>query len=122
MSLTALGGLGGHIKAGKVRLFAVGSSKRLRQFPEVPTYAEAGLDDAPRTWWGLFAPAATSDAMVRRINTEFVRLFREPKFADFLENQFLEPKPASPEEFAVFLKEDRERAGIVVKKYNLPRQ
>ena len=60
--------------------------------------------------------------MVRRINTEFVRLFREPKFADFLENQFLEPRPTSPEEFAVFLKEDRERAGVAVKKYNLPRQ
>lgn len=122
LSLTALGGLGGQLKAGKVRLFAVGSSKRLKQFPEVPTYAEAGLDDAPRTWWGLFAPAATPDAMVKRVNAEFVRLFREPRFAEFLENQFLEPMPASPEEFAVFLKEDFERAGVVVKKYNLPQQ
>lgn len=34
----------------------------------------------------------------------------------------LESKPASPEKFAVFLKEDRERAGVVVRKYNLPRQ
>ncbi|MEI8312538.1 MAG: tripartite tricarboxylate transporter substrate-binding protein, partial [Verrucomicrobiota bacterium] len=105
-----------------VRLLAVGSSKRLQQFPEVPTYAEAGLDDSPRTWWGLFAPAATPDAMVKRINSEFVRLFREPKFAEFLENQFLEPTAVSPEEFAVFLKEDRERAGVIVRKYNLPRQ
>ena len=122
MSLTALGGLGGQIKAGKVRILAVGSSKRLQQFPDVPTYAEAGLDDSPRTWWGLMAPAGTPDAMVRRINSEFVRLFREPKFADYLESQFLEPSFMSPEEFAVFLKEDRDRAGIMVKKYNLPRQ
>jgi tripartite-type tricarboxylate transporter receptor subunit TctC len=122
MSLTALGGLGGQLKAGKVRLLAVGSTRRLQQFPEVPTYAEAGLEDAPRTWWGLFAPAATPDAMVKRINSEFVRLFREPKFAEFLENQFLEPSAASPEEFAAFLKEDRQSAGVIVKKYNLPRQ
>ena len=122
MSLTALGGLGGQLKAGKVRLLAVGSSKRLTHFPDVPTYAEVGLEDSPRTWWGLFAPAGTPDAIVKRLNSEFVRLFREPKFADYLENQFLEPAVSSPEEFAVFLKEDRERAGIMVRKYNLPRQ
>ncbi len=122
ISLTALGGLGGQLKAGKVRLFAVGSTRRLRQFPDVPTYAEAGLDDAPRTWWGLFAPAATSDSVIRRVNSEFVRLFREPRFAEFLENQFLEPMPTTPEDFAAFLKEDFERAGVIVKKYNLPRQ
>ncbi len=122
MSLTALGGLGSQLKAGKVRLLAVGSSRRLQQFPDVPTYAEVGLDDSPRTWWGLLAPAGTPDAMVKRINSEFVRLFHEPKFADYLESQFLEPSFMSPEEFAVFLKDDRERAGVLVKKYNLPRQ
>ena len=122
MSLTALGGLGAQLKAGKVRLLAVGSSRRLKQFPDVPTYAEAGLDDSPRTWWGLFAPAGTPDAAVKRINSEIVRVFRDAKFADYLENQFLEPSFMSPEEFAVFLKEDRDRAGVIVRKYNLPRQ
>jgi tripartite-type tricarboxylate transporter receptor subunit TctC len=122
MSLTALGGLGGQLRAGKVRLLAVGSSRRLQQFPEVPTYAEVGLEDSPRTWWGLLAPAGTPDAMVKRMNSEFVRLFREQKFADYLENQFLEPSLMSPEEFTVFMKEDRDRAGMIVRKYNLPRQ
>ncbi|OFZ99797.1 MAG: hypothetical protein A3H35_02000 [Betaproteobacteria bacterium RIFCSPLOWO2_02_FULL_62_17] len=111
------------MKAGKVKLLAVGTSKRLAQFPDVPTYAEAGLDGFPeKTWWGLFAPAGTPDAMVRRIHSEFVRLFHEPKFAAYLESQVVEPAITSPEEFATFLKEDRERAGQTVKKYNVPRQ
>ena len=60
--------------------------------------------------------------MVKKINTEFVNLFREPKFAAYLENQFLEPAVSSPEDFAAFLKKDRERAGLMVRKYNLPRR
>ena len=122
MSLTGLGGLGGQLKAGKVKLLAVGSSKRLSQLPDVPTYAEAGLDGAPRTWWGLFAPAGTADAMVKKINSGFVNLFHEPRFAAYLESQFLEPAVSSPEDFAAFLKKDRERAGLMVRKYNLPRR
>jgi tripartite-type tricarboxylate transporter receptor subunit TctC len=115
--------IGVQMKAGKIRLLAVGTSKRLSQFPDVPTYAEVGLDGFPeRTWWGLFAPAGTPEAMVKRMNSEIARLFREPKFAAYLESQYVEPAVTTPEAFAAFLKEDRERAGLVVKRYNIPRQ
>jgi tripartite-type tricarboxylate transporter receptor subunit TctC len=119
MSLMALGGLGGQLKAGKVKLLVVGSSRRLPQFPDVPTYAEVGLENAPRTWWALLTPAGTPDPMVKRLNSEVVKLFNEPKFIAYLENQFLEPAVSSPEQFAAYLKEDRERAGRMVKKYNI---
>jgi tripartite-type tricarboxylate transporter receptor subunit TctC len=119
MSLMALGGLGAQIKAGKVKLLVVSSAKRLPQFPDVPTYAEAGMGDAPRTWWALLAPAGTPDAMVRRVNAEIVRLFNEPKFASYLASQFVEPAASSPEEFAALLKQDREIAGRMVRKYNI---
>lgn len=110
-------------KAGKVKVLAVGTSKRLSQFPDVPTYAEVGLGGFPeRTWWGLFAPAGTPEAMVKRVNSEFVRLFHEPAFAAYLESQYVESAVTSPEEFAAFLKQDRERAGLMVKRYNIPRQ
>lgn len=111
------------MRAGKVKLLAVGTSRRLARFPDVPTYAEVNLDGYPeKTWWGMFAPAGTPDAMVRRVNSEFARLFREPKFSAYLESQYVEPAISSLEEFALFLKEDRERAGQTVKKYNLAHQ
>jgi tripartite-type tricarboxylate transporter receptor subunit TctC len=122
MSLTNVAGLSSHLKAGKVKLLAVGSSKRLRDQPDVPTYNESGLEGFPRTWWGLFAPSATPDPAVRRVNAEFVRLFGEPKFAAYLESQYLEPAVSSPERFAVMLKEERDHAGRMVKKYNIPKQ
>lgn len=123
LSRISLGTVGGQMKAGKVKVLAVGSSKRLRLFPEIPTYAEVGLDGfTEQVWWGLAAPAGTPDAMVRRLNAEFVRLFREPKFLDYMESQFLETVVGSPESFAKFMREDRERAGVVVRKYNVPRQ
>jgi tripartite-type tricarboxylate transporter receptor subunit TctC len=124
LSRISLSGLSGQVKAGKLKILALGASKRSRLFPEAPTYAEAGLGSFPdeKVWWGLFAPAATPEAIVRRINVEFVRLFREPKFGEYLDNQLLEPAVSTPEDFAAFVKEDRERAGLTVKKYNIPRQ
>lgn len=122
LGLIALGSLGGQLKAGKVKVLAVGSSQRLRLLPDVPTYAEVGLDSFPRTWWGLFAPAGTPAEIVNKVNSEFLRLFHEQKFAAYLEAQFLEPAVTSPEQFASFLEQDRERAGIMVRMYNVPRR
>ncbi|OFZ90621.1 MAG: hypothetical protein A2V78_07200 [Betaproteobacteria bacterium RBG_16_64_18] len=117
------GPFSGQLRAGKVKLLAVGLPKRSRLFPDVPTYAETGLDGfSEKLWWGLFAPAGTPDTVAKRINTEFGRLFQDPKFLEYLENQFIEPMTTKPEEFAAFLKEERELAGLMVKRYNFPRQ
>ncbi|OFZ72973.1 MAG: hypothetical protein A2W04_08380 [Betaproteobacteria bacterium RBG_16_64_9] len=123
LSRISLNGLSGPVKAGKLKILAVYSSKRLGLFPDTPTYTEAGLASFPdlKVWWGLFAPAGTPEAMVRRGNREFVGLFRAPKFAAHLESQLLEPAVTSSEEFAVLMKKDRELAGRIVKKYNIPR-
>ncbi|OVZ56651.1 hypothetical protein CDO44_20770 [Pigmentiphaga sp. NML080357] len=57
------------IRAGKVRALAVTSPGRSRQFPDVPTAGEAGLRDFVfLTWMGLFAPAGTPAAVVKKLN------------------------------------------------------
>jgi tripartite-type tricarboxylate transporter receptor subunit TctC len=122
MSLTNVAGLSPHLKTGKMKLLAVGSSKRLRQFPDVPTYNESGLEGFPRTWWGLFTPAGSPDAAVRRMNSGITRLWEEPRFAAYLESEFLEPAISSPEKFALMVKEERERSGQMVRKYGIPRK
>jgi tripartite-type tricarboxylate transporter receptor subunit TctC len=113
----------GLVKGGKVKVLAIGASRRSPVMPNVPTYSEVGLGDMPgRAWWGLFAPAGTPDAMVRRMNTEVVRLFREPKFVEWIESQMVEIAVSSPEEFAGFLKRDREQAAQMVQRFNIPKQ
>ena len=123
---SSLGSLGPYLKGGKVKLLTINSAKRSPKLPDVPTFAETGLgefvDVQGRFWWGLVAPAGIPDAVVQRLNAEFGRLFREPKFADLLDSQFLDPAIGTPEQFAAFLKVDRERAARMVKKFNIPRQ
>jgi tripartite-type tricarboxylate transporter receptor subunit TctC len=119
----SLSTIAGPLQAGKIKVLAVNVSGRLPSMPEAPTFTEAGFVDAPtRPWWGIAVPASTPDAAVARLNAELVRLVREPAFAKFLEARGLEPAVGSVEEFASFLKRDRDQVGQIVKKFNLPRQ
>jgi tripartite-type tricarboxylate transporter receptor subunit TctC len=113
----------GQIKAGKVKILAIGGSKRSALLPEVPTIEEAGLGQQPlRAWVGLGGPAGMPDAVVRRVNTELVRLFRDPRFVDYIDSQFIESLVGTPEEFAAFMRADREKIGQVIRRYNVPKQ
>lgn len=122
LGVIGIGSAAGALRGGKVRLLAISSLKRYRLFPNIPVFSELGLADAINVpWWGIAVPAGTADAVVGRLNSEFVRLFREPKFNEVLDNNYCEPATGTPEEFAAFLKADREQAGGFVKRYNIPR-
>jgi tripartite-type tricarboxylate transporter receptor subunit TctC len=112
------------VKSGKLKLLALGGAKRSHLFPNVPTMDEAGLGGIvpARPWWGILAPAGTADAIVKRLNTELVRLFRERSFEEFLDTQVVEIDARTPEEFAALIKREYEVAGQIVKKYKVPMQ
>ncbi len=95
------------------------NSKRLAIFPNVPTLKEVGLGDAPAPWWGLVVPAATPDAVVTRLNTEIVRVFRDAKFGEFLESLATEANVGTPQEFAAFIKAEHQAFGQMVKRFNI---
>ncbi|MBL8343065.1 MAG: tripartite tricarboxylate transporter substrate binding protein [Rubrivivax sp.] len=59
-------------KSGKVRPLAVMSSRRSPALPDVPTVAELGHPGfEANTWFALFAPGRTADAVLERLNAEF---------------------------------------------------
>src|SRR5262245_6333708 len=65
----------GHIKAGRIRALATTASARMRDYPELPTMAEAGVPDLEvRLWSGLFAPAATPEAIVEKLANEVAQI------------------------------------------------
>lgn len=106
----------GAIQGGQVKALALAAARRSAQLPQVPTLVEAGLGGfRSRPWWGLALPAGTPNPVVARIHQEFLRVFNEPKFVEFLESRFVEPATGTPEAFAAFLREDRENAGILVR-------
>ena len=110
------------INSGKVRVHAVAASKRLAQFPDVPTFAEANLTGIGRVFFGIAMPAGTPDAIVNRFNGEVVKALAEPKVIEAIGNRYLEPDPTSIPQFIAFLKQDRERAGVLIRKYKVPKQ
>ena len=113
----------GQIQAKKVKMLGISSAKRYPLFPDVPTFGEIGLAEAPMTsWQGLAAPGATPETIVRRINGEVVKLFRETAFGEFLVTQGVDNMVGTPEEFADYMRRDRATAAEVVRTFNIPKQ
>lgn len=117
-----VGNFRGLVAAGKVKALAVASEKRSPLMPDVPTLAEAGLNYPGQGWWGLAAPKGTPQPIVDKISAEFGKLYRDPAFVTFLDQQLVVSSPTTPAEFAAFLKEDRKAAESLIKLANTKRQ
>jgi tripartite-type tricarboxylate transporter receptor subunit TctC len=117
-----LGNFMGLIGTGKIKPLAVAATKRTLLLADVPTLAEAGHDFPSFGWWGLAAPKGLPKPALDRLNAEFVRLYRDPKFVAYLEKQAVVPVPGTPEEFAAFLQKDRRSADALIKLANTPQR
>jgi tripartite-type tricarboxylate transporter receptor subunit TctC len=68
-----------HIRNGKLSALAVTSASRLPVLPNVPTMAEAGFSGVEAlSWGGLFAPANTPAAIVKRLSDEVTQVMSSP--------------------------------------------
>jgi tripartite-type tricarboxylate transporter receptor subunit TctC len=105
-----------HIRAGRLRLIAVGSPSRSPLFPDAPTLAELGLKgfDAD-TVFGLYAPGGTPPALVGRLNTEVNRILGTDAMRERVRAIGGVPTPMSPEQFAAKMAEDSRRFGAIVR-------
>ena len=105
-----------HVRAGKLRGVAVIGSTRSAAAPELPTIAEAGVPGfSVNNWIGLFAPAGTPAEIVRKVNTEVMRIMRLPEVTRRMEVEGERFTPNSPEEFAQFVRSEVAKWGKVVK-------
>lgn len=95
-----------HVKAGKAKLLAIADRERHPDYPNVPLISEIYPDIAIVGWFGLFAPAGTSPATIKRLNDEFNKIAALPQMrTDFLALA-LRPTTGSPEKFVALIKED----------------
>jgi tripartite-type tricarboxylate transporter receptor subunit TctC len=94
-------------QADNIRMLGVSSAGRARQAPQVPTIAESGFPGFhAESWNGILAPAATPDGIVNRLAAAVARATEEPKFAERLDQEGVDPLGSSPAETAKFIAAD----------------
>ena len=109
-----------HVKAGKLRVIAVGTARRLPILPDVPTVAEQGYPGFETSqWYGLNAPAKTPDAIVNRLAAEAAKAAKSPAVQRQLEPDSAEPVGSTPQEFADYIAAEQARWKDVVKKAHI---
>ena len=87
-----------HIKSGKLKAYAVVSSTRSRQLPDVPSFGELGLPEfvLPHASIGVFVLSSTPRPVVDRIHREIAKAVAAPRFRDALAAQGVDfPQDAS---------------------------
>src|SRR5512145_743690 len=106
-----------HVKAGKLRVIAVGSAQRLGVVPEAQTVAEQGYSGFEATqWYGLNAPAKTPAAVIERLAAEAAKAARQPSVAERFAVDSAEAVGSTPNAYADFIAAEQARWGEVVRK------
>jgi tripartite-type tricarboxylate transporter receptor subunit TctC len=104
-----------HIKAGKLKLLAVGGEKRLAAFPDVPAVAEALPGFRSETWMGLVAPPGTPSVVAERYSSALARVVAEPEVKRRLLDLQAEPVGNTPDQMAGVIRQDLERWSQVIR-------
>ncbi len=108
------------IKGDKVRPLAVAASARMAEYPNVPTFAEAGYPGFEvSAWYALYAPAKTPKAVLDRLNAELAAALKNPEVSDKLKNLGVRPLSGSADALASFTKAEYERYGKVMREGNI---
>ncbi len=106
------------VEAGNVRILA--ASLRLKEYPSVPTIADAGFTDISRDFWnGLFVPAGTPQSVIAKLVPAFQKVITSPAVAGKIEKLGLIPHYREPKEFSSFLQKEYEIWTQLGKKYKI---
>ncbi|MBI3068399.1 MAG: tripartite tricarboxylate transporter substrate binding protein, partial [Betaproteobacteria bacterium] len=105
-----------HVRAGRLNALATTGDRRSPIAPDLPTMAESGLPGFKAgTWYGVLAPSRTPRAIVTQLNAEMNRVLALPEMKERLVAQGAEPSGNTPEQFAAFMRAERQKWERVVK-------
>ncbi|MBX3715566.1 MAG: tripartite tricarboxylate transporter substrate binding protein [Burkholderiales bacterium] len=110
----------GHVKAGKLRVLGVGTTKRSRIMPDVAPIADTIPGFEAVTWIGLLAPAGTPKEIVARMHREIEKIVQMPEVQERLSASGAESVASTPEQFGAYLGSEVAKWGRVVKQAKIP--
>ena len=100
--------------AGKVKVLAINSAKRVSQLPDVPTVAETLPGYKYESWFGVLVPAGTPEAIRTKVSQDIAKVLQMPDVSEKLLKQGSIPAPNTPAEFDAIIKSDTERYGKIL--------
>jgi tripartite-type tricarboxylate transporter receptor subunit TctC len=103
-------------QAGKARILAVATNKRIATLPDIPTLDEAGVKGFESgTWNALAAPPKTPAAVVAKLNKAVNEVLHSPQAQDHFTKINLHAASGSPAEASAFIKKETEVWGGVIR-------
>ena len=101
--------LRGHIASGKLKALAVTGAKRLPDLPNVPTMIESGFPGFEAYGWiGIFAPVGTPEAVIARLNRDFLATLADPDVKQRINGIGAETVGSTPQELDQFWRKEYE--------------
>lgn len=109
-----------YIKVGKLRALATTSARRPSVAADIPTLDEAGLKGYEAdTWYGLFAPAGTPDAVLDKIHVDIVSVLNQPEIRNTFAAQGAEVVGSSRKDFTLKVRQDVQKWHKVIQQLKL---
>jgi len=110
-----------HVKAGKLKILAVGGEKRSPYLPEVPTMQEAGVPGyAMASWGAVIVPAKTPKPIVDFLYREIAAVLSEPDVKERMAGMLAEVIANPPAEAARLMNADEARLTKLIRDVGLP--
>jgi tripartite-type tricarboxylate transporter receptor subunit TctC len=123
LTFVGLGAVRAPVDAGLLKILAVAQPKRLKDAPQYPTSAEAGLPGYEFvTWFGVVAPKGTPTAAIDKLVKHIHAMQDDPEVQKKLATGGLEPLKETPEQFGARIRRDHARFRDIVKAANLKPQ
>jgi tripartite-type tricarboxylate transporter receptor subunit TctC len=109
-----------HVKSGRVRVLAVTMAKRSRLNPEWPTLQEEGVKDVDASnWTALFAPKATPQAIIDKLNAELAKILNMPDVKERFAGGGVDTIPSSAAELDARVKREYDAFRGIIEKANI---
>lgn len=108
-----------HLRSGKLRILAVTSAKRLPSMPNIPAMNEVVPGVVAVAWFAMVAPPRTPPAIAAQLSSTIADILRTPDMARRYAEISATPVGNTPEEMAVWMKEDTERWHAVIRAGNI---
>jgi tripartite-type tricarboxylate transporter receptor subunit TctC len=107
------------VQSGRLKAYAVTAGARSSELANVPTFRESGVDFEGESWFAMFAPAATPQAVVSTLRNTVADILRDAEFAARIEKDGGRVLAIAPAAQTKFLQDEIERWGSLVTRYGV---